>query len=171
MTRRYRTLLALAAVTLAVTGCASTGMGGNPSGPTAPTGAATTPARIAPGDTAPVPLAMLTCDASPDAPPGVLPQRTWTAVATCPAAGVPPTPDRPAPSPPALVHGDLAPLVAALHGTDAPPASVCPDHVIVIPRFWLVDQDGQAYRPRIPVGPCGQPTDEVLAAMQTLGLR
>jgi hypothetical protein len=69
------------------------------------------------------------------------------------------------------VHGDLGPLVAALHQSDAPPATgACPLYRVLLPTFWLVDHDNEAYQPRIPVGPCGQPAQAVTSAMAALGL-
>jgi hypothetical protein len=94
-------------------------------------------------------------------------------VASCPLPTVHAGTNQAVPTPgaPVVKHGDLAPLVAALHQPDAPRSSgMCPNYRILLPEFWLVDSAGEAYQPHIPVGPCGQPSDAVMAALRALGL-
>jgi hypothetical protein len=67
-----------------------------------------------------------------------------------------------------LVHGDLGPLIRALRQPDASPAAMCAAELVTLAPFWLVDQYQQAYRSRVPRGPCRQPSDAVVSALDAL---
>ncbi len=66
-------------------------------------------------------------------------------------------------------HG-LGPLVAALRRPSVvtPGNAICPAVGFVQPSFVLVDRGGRAVRPKIPTGICGQPEQQVLAALRGL---
>jgi hypothetical protein len=186
--------IALAALAVAGAGCGAAGGSGvagaggatvpgssgtaspAPSGTAspAPSGTGTPGAgRTGAGGAAPVALDSLSCGGSSAGGSGTLPERDWTAVASCPLPTVHAGTNQPVPTPgaPVVRHGNLAPLVAALHQPDAPRSSgMCPDYRVLLPEFWLVDSAGEAYQPHVPVGPCGQPSDAVLAALRALGL-
>ncbi len=120
-----------------------------------------------------VPVASLNCRSVPDAAPGHLPDHVWVAVALCPFTMVYVIPGGEAtpsltPQPPRLLHGDLQPLVAALHQPDAPPARLCTAEFVMLPPFWLVDRDATAYLPAVPKDPCGRPSAAVTAALDKL---
>ncbi|GIH19224.1 hypothetical protein [Rugosimonospora africana] len=174
---------------------ASSGAVGTPSispvpaspAPSAPAGAPSTGGRATPGPgrtgatgggatgtgtAKPVPLSSLTCG-GPATVPGTLPDRDWAEAASCPVAGSRPGDGGPVNQPgvPVVKHGNLAPLVSALHQPDAPRShGMCPDYRILMPTFWLVDGTGKAYQPHIPVNSCGQPSAAVVSALQALGL-
>jgi hypothetical protein len=145
------------AVTSATTGCVGGSSGANRAAPVGPA--------------APVALAALNCKALPDAA-GRLPDHVWVAVAFCPLriVQVSPgeTPPPPSPARPTLVRGDLRPLVAALNQPDALPARLCTAELRLLAPFWVVDRDDQAYQPRVPRGPCGEPSSAVTATLKAL---
>lgn len=154
--RGWRADLVVAVAALLLAGCAEGGSGA--------------PAQMPAGQAVPVPVASLTCSAPSEA--GRLPDRTWIALVSCPARIVVILPGQPATSPspatPVVSTGDLGPLLAALRQPDATPASVCTAELILLPRFWLVDQDAQAYEPAVPRGPCGEPSAAVASALHAL---
>jgi hypothetical protein len=122
----------------------------------------------------PVPAASLTCG-SPDTggDDGLLPDRDWTAVAWCPFSMVLTLPGRPSSAPSRTevrtARGDLGPLLAALAEPNAPRSTnPCPAVFRSLGPFWLVDAEGQAYRPHVPKDPCGQPSRRVAAALGAL---
>jgi hypothetical protein len=65
---------------------------------------------------------------------------------------------------------NLATLVTALRRPNEtrPPGTFCSDLVVLPPQFVLVDKDGQAIWPAIPVTGCGLPQREVLGALAAL---
>lgn len=196
--RWYRLLAALAIVILAAAGCAPVEKGasgtpvpagGGPSRTPADPGASGGPASGGPGAgggggasagggsvvAGPAPLSSLTCGTPATSTAGPLPDRNWTEVAWCPVVPIRTGTDHVAPpgapSPPTITHGDLGPLVAALRAPDAPRSTApCPLYRVLLPAFWLVDGDDMAFGPRLPVGPCGQPSQAVTDAMRALGM-
>jgi len=64
----------------------------------------------------------------------------------------------------------LTTLVTALRRPNEtrPPGTFCSDLVVLPPQFVLVDKDGQAIWPALPVTGCGLPQGEVLGALAAL---
>lgn len=110
----------------------------------------------------PVPLATLTC--SPPSVPGRLPTGVrWTGVAICPLGGfvlVSPG-GSPAPVPvrrPKVVRADVNRLVTALRRPDAARThDACTMGLVLGPTFWVLDDHGRAWPPRLPLDECGEP--------------
>jgi hypothetical protein len=48
---------------------------------------------------------------------------------------------------------------------------ICPDLVILVPWFGLVDDAGNVMRPLLPTDACGKPQTAVIAALQALQFR
>lgn len=48
---------------------------------------------------------------------------------------------------------------------------ICPDLVILVPWFGVVDDAGNVMRPRLPADACGKPQTAVIAALQALQFR
>jgi hypothetical protein len=114
-------------------------------------------------------LDSLDCAAPPSGAGGLLPDRDWVALASCPAV-LYQAPTKP--QAPTVTHGDLRPLVTALNQPDPPrpKRAICPADMVMLPGIWLVDGDGEAYAPHIPRDACGRPTRPVLSALRGLGL-
>jgi len=68
---------------------------------------------------------------------------------------------------------DLGPFLAALRApSDARRTDlICPDLVILVPWFGLVDDAGNVMRPVLPTDACGKPRTAVIAALQALQFR
>jgi hypothetical protein len=66
--------------------------------------------------------------------------------------------------------GDLSSLVSALRQPTAArqPGTMCPAIAVVPPQLALVDASGQTLIPKIPDGDCGQPSDQVMSALNSL---
>ncbi len=119
------------------------------------------------------PVDSLMCGSPRSGSPGRLPDRAWVELALCPFRIVHVRSGEPVPSPsfspPVIVRGDLHRLVAALAEPDDRSApGLCTMKKLELPRFWLVDREGQAFEPQVPLGPCGQPSIRVVEALSAI---
>lgn len=115
-----------------------------------------------------VPLTPQLCAlVSPDRRVTLPTDRHYTGVAWCSAAarGAVSTPP-----PPRVVHGEVSALIDALRAPAPPrtrvPSAGCP--LIAPPTFWLLDDAGRAFLPRVPTDSCHQPSAGVTAALTAL---
>lgn len=139
--------------------------------------------RTAPGkDTAPNPsvetVALDSLRCGPEAGQGgvqegsgTLPDGRWVRFAWCPMEipGSAPSGTPSASGVPDTVEAELGTLADALRKADEPRTKgVCTLEMVLLPTFWLVDEHGQAFQPRIPVNSCGKPQAPVVAEVYKL---
>jgi hypothetical protein len=68
---------------------------------------------------------------------------------------------------------NLGPFLAALRAPSQTRRTdvICPDLVILVPWFGVVDDAGNVMRPLLPTDACGKPQMAVIAALQALQFR
>lgn len=72
-----------------------------------------------------------------------------------------------------VADANLGPFLAALGAPSLTRRTdvICPDLVILVPWFGVVDDAGKVTRPSLPTDACGKPQTAVIAALQALQFR
>lgn len=119
-----------------------------------------------------LPLATLTCS-TPSAQGRLPTDVRWIGVAICPIQTVLDSPGMtPSPDPvrrPVVRRTDVRRLVSLLDRPDAKRTDqTCTMDLVMGPAFWVLDDRGRAWSPRLPLDECGQPNIAVWRALPTV---